>query len=513
MKRGPLKVFYSYAHKDVALRDRLDEYLDLLARQNLIVRWHDRHIVPGSEWDAAIAEALRSSDIILLLISTAFNASQYITKYEVPAAMAAHQSGRSRVVPILLEDIPGWHKAEFAKLQFLPTGARAVSIWKDPVEAFADIARGLRQVVKDIIIAGGGPFEFGPHEFSEAELSRLPKPARERTTKGLDSLRKDLISSIPARRYESNLLMATWALRQFGNPARVPVDHAESLFYMAEVISSFDLVALQEVDRDLSRLRNLLEILGPDWNVLVSETAPGVIGNRERFVILYYEPRVEFRSFSGQVILPPERGPGGQGVPVQQFARPPLLAMFRSGNYEFQVCTAHIIFGSGRPNDTALRLEEVQKLGDYLRMRSQYEDSDVFLLGDFQMGTRESPIMDALRESGIQIPDEVLHPTNLKKDRYYDLIGYTSPGQGTFPVGTSTPRTGTYNLFEHVYQDEKHRDYAGDPAFKKFSPSAPTVSSTREEKDRSMLRRFWTWKTYLISDHLPLWAELEIENL
>ena len=512
MKRGPLKVFYSYAHKDEALRDRLDEYLELLARQNLIVRWHDRHIVPGSEWDAAIAEALRSSDIILLLISSAFNASEYINKYEIPAAMEAHQSGRSRVVPILLEDVPGWHKAEFAKLQFLPTGARAISTWKDPVEAFADIARGIRQVVKDIIIAGGGPFEFGPHEFTEAELSRLSKPARERTTKGLDSLRRDLIDSLPARRYESNLLMATWALHRFGNPSHVPVDHAESLFYMAEVISSFDLVALQEVDRDLRRLRHLLDVLGPDWNVLVSETAPGVIGNRERFAILYYEPRVEFRSFSGQVILPPERGPKGQGIPAQQFARPPLLGTFRSGNYEFQVCTAHIIFGGGRPDDTKLRLEEVQKLGNYLRMRSRYEDSDLFLLGDFQMGTLDSPILNALRESGIQIPVEVLHPTNLKNDRYYDLIGYTSPGKGSFPLGPGTPRTGTYDLFRHVYRDENYRQYAADPAFKNFSQSEGKLPATREEKDRFMMRRFWTWKTSLISDHLPLWAELDIES-
>jgi endonuclease/exonuclease/phosphatase family metal-dependent hydrolase len=368
-------------------------------------------------------------------------------------------------------------------------------------------------VVKDIIIAGGGPFEFGPHEFSEAELSRLSKPARERTAKGLDSLRKGLIGFIPARRYESNLLLATWALRRFGNPNHIPVDHAESLFYMAEVISSFDMVALQEVDRDLTRLRHLLEILGPDWNVLVSETAPGVIGNRERFAILYYEPRVEFRSFSGQVILPPERGLQGKAKPVSQFARPPLLGTFRSGNYEFQVCTAHIIFGGGRPDDTKLRLEEVQKLGNYLRLRSQYEESDLFLLGDFQMGTLNSPILDALRESGIQIPDEVLHPTNLKKDRYYDLIGYTSPGRGTFPLGTSSPRAGAYDLFEHVYQDENYRQYAADPAFKKFSQSGGKLPDTREARDRSTIRRFLTWKTSLISDHLPLWVELDIETL
>ena len=510
MKRGPLKVFYSYAHKDEALRDRLDEYLELLARQNLIVRWHDRHIVPGSEWDAAIAEALRSADIILLLISKSFAASEYISKYEVPAAMESHGLGRSRVVPILLEDVPGWHQAEFAKLQFLPTGARPISTWKDPVEAFADIARGIRQVVKDIIIAGGGPFEFGPHEFTEAELSRLPKRARERTANGLETLRTDLIHRIPARRYESNLLMATWALRRFGSPTHVPVDHAESLFYMAEVISSFDLVALQEVDQDLRRLRNLLDIMGPDWNVLVSETAPGTIGNRERFAILYYEPRVEFRSFSGQIILPPERGSSGQGIPVQQFARPPLLGTFRSGNYEFQVCTAHITFGRGLAK---VQLEEVQKLGNYLHIRSRWEDSDVFLLGDFQMGTRESPILEALRESGIQIPEEVLHPTNLKKDRYYDLIGYTTPRQSTFPLGTSTPRTGTYDLFEHVLQDENYGEYAGDPAFKRFSQTGEKAPTSQADKHRSMMNRFRTWKTSLISDHIPLWAELDIEKV
>jgi len=512
MKRGPLKVFYSYAHEDEALRDRIDEYLEILARQNLIVRWHDRHILPGSEWDASISEALTSADIILLLISQAFQASEYIRDYEIPAAMKAHQGGGARVVPILLEDTPGWTQADYARLQFLPTGAKAISTWDDPVHAFRDIARGIRQVVKDVIIAGGGPFEFGPHEFSEAEISELSKIARERTGKALDVLRRDLIAKVPARRYEANLLIANWSLRQFGKSANIPVDHKESLVYMAQVISSFDLVALQEVDRDLDRLRNLLYLLGPDWNVLVSETAPGAPGNRERFAYLYYMPRVEFRSFSGQVILPGERDFSGKIVPVQQFARPPLLAAFRSGGYEFQICNAHIIFGGDDPEHRASRLEEVRKLGKYLSERSQFEESDLFLSGDLQMGTRESPILDALRENGVHVPEEILLPTNFRKDRYYDLIGYASPDKSGFPLNQDNPRTGIYDLFEHVLRDEDYELYIDEPAFKEFTRVSKNIPENKEEREHYLARRFQFWKTYLISDHLLLWAELDIED-
>lgn len=507
MKRGPLKVFYSYAHEDEALRDRIDEYLELLARQNLVIRWHDRHILPGSEWDASISEALTAADIVLLLISKSFQASEYIRDYEIPAAMKAHESGKARVIPILLEDTPGWTQAEYAKLQFLPTGARAVSDWNDSVDAFADIAKGIRQVVKDIIIAGGGPFEFGPHEFSEAELSDLPKSARERTAIGLEALRKDLINKIPARRYEANLLVATWTLRFFGRSTNIPVDHKESLAYMAQVISSFDLVALQEVDRNLDRLRYLLDVMGPDWNALVSETAPGDLGNRERFAILYYTPRVEFRNFSGQVILPAERDEHRNSIPVKQFARPPLLASFRSGSYEFQVCIAHIVYGKS----IKMGLEEVQKLGKYLNNRSKFEESDVFLFGDFQMSKRESPILDSLRENGVDIPDEVLLPTNLKKTHYLDLIGYASPKGASFPLSEHHSLTGVYDLFEWVLKDEDCENYLNDPSFSNIL----TGQEFPKEKDkrRSFLeRKFGRWKTFLISDHLPLWAELEIED-
>lgn len=499
MKRGPLRLFYSYAHEDEAVRDRIDEHLELLRRQNLIVSWHDRQLVPGTEWHQVIGEMLASADIVLLLVSRAFMASTYINQVEIPEAMKAHHSGGVRVVPVLLEEVSRWSEAPFAKLQLLPSGAKPISAWDDPVAAFRDIARGVRRVAKEIIIEGGGPFEFGAHEFTEAELAGLSKAERERTATGLARLRHDLIQTIPPRTYESNLLVATWCLREFGRPNHLTGDEPEALFYMAQVITSFDLVALQEVDRNLHRLETLLELLGPDWSVLVTDVAPGPKGNRERFAILYYRPRVEFRNFASQVILPANRSPGGEYTPVQQFARPPLVAAFRSGTLEIQVCTAHIVFGGADRQAVAERIEEIGKLGDYLRERSKYEETDLLLLGDFQMGQRDSPVLEALRKNQIQIPEALLHPTNFAKNRYYDLIGYASPNR-SIPLGPDGPRSGAYDLFQHVLRDEDIDDYKKSDSFRRFS-----LGSTPE-------RRYRMWKTFMISDHLPLWVELSLEE-
>lgn len=509
MKRGPLKLFYSYAHEDAGIRDRIDQHLDLLARQNLIIGWHDRRIVPGSEWNQEIGDALAAADIVLLLVSKAFMDSDYVNEFEIPQAMHAHDDGGVRVVPILLEEIEDWDKAPFARLQILPTGAQPITQWADPVAAFRDIARGVRKVAKDIIIAGGGPFEFGAHEFTEAELAELLPDVRERTAAGLERLHQDLIATIPARSYESNLLLATWALRNFGRPGILTGTEPEALFYMAQVITSFDLVALQEVDRDLQRLEALVEILGPDWRLLVTDVAPGIKGNRERFAFLYYKPRVEFQNFSSQVVLPARRKAGGESIPVQQFARPPLIAAFRSGAMYFQVCTAHIVFGGGRKSDMAERLEEVRKLGEYLRARVRYEETDLYLLGDFQMGKRESPILDALRKSNVQLPEKLMHPSNIDRTHYYDLIGFSST-QREMPLGASQPCAGTYDIFAQVLRDEDLDVYAQTPAFKTYSESKQSSGRDRKTTAKRLERQYSMWKTYLLSDHLPLWTELAV---
>ncbi|MFC0387646.1 toll/interleukin-1 receptor domain-containing protein [Muricoccus vinaceus] len=70
-------VFFSYAHADEALRDKLEVQLSGLKRQGIIETWHDRRIEAGSHVDHTISRELEAADIILLLISANFINSDY----------------------------------------------------------------------------------------------------------------------------------------------------------------------------------------------------------------------------------------------------------------------------------------------------------------------------------------------------------------------------------------------------------------------------------------------------
>jgi eukaryotic-like serine/threonine-protein kinase len=154
---APLTVFYSYAHEDEALRDKLEDHLRSLQAQGLISEWYDRQIVAGSEWAYAIDSHLQTASIILLLISPDFMASDYCISIEMQQAMERHRLGDARVIPIILKPT-AWHDAPFAILQCLPSNARPVTTWNDPEDAFEDIAQGLHRAIEEMnLLYTGGP--------------------------------------------------------------------------------------------------------------------------------------------------------------------------------------------------------------------------------------------------------------------------------------------------------------------------------------------------------------------
>jgi hypothetical protein len=141
-----VELFYSYAHADEPLCKELQKHLTALKRSGLIRDWYDRKIEPGDEWSAQIHEAMERAGIILLLISADFLASKYIFEVELPFALERHDSGLARVIPILLRPVE-WQDSPFAKLQVLPSEARAVTLWTNQDEAFSDVAGRLRELL------------------------------------------------------------------------------------------------------------------------------------------------------------------------------------------------------------------------------------------------------------------------------------------------------------------------------------------------------------------------------
>jgi len=140
----PISIFFSYAHEDEALRDKLAKHLKLLERQKVIQQWHDRRILAGTEWKGQIDHHLESAQIILLLLSSDFLASDYCYDLEMRRALERHEAGEARVIPIVLRPADNLWKSPFGKLQALPTDGKAVTLWANEDEAFANIARGIR---------------------------------------------------------------------------------------------------------------------------------------------------------------------------------------------------------------------------------------------------------------------------------------------------------------------------------------------------------------------------------
>ena len=144
-----LAVFFSYAHADETLRNELAKHMRLLERQGTIVGWYDRQIPAGTEWAGEIDAHLQMAHIILLLVSADFLDSDYCYDIEVTRAMARHEAGEARVIPIILRAVD-WHSAPFGKLQALPKDGRPVTRWRNRDDAWLDIARGIRAVAEEM---------------------------------------------------------------------------------------------------------------------------------------------------------------------------------------------------------------------------------------------------------------------------------------------------------------------------------------------------------------------------
>ncbi len=162
------KLFYCYAHEDKSLQDQLVKQLASLERLGLIAGWSDRDISAGQQWQNEIDKRLNAADIILLLISPDFMASNYCYSVEVKRAMERHEAGEARVIPIILRPVY-WQEMPFGQLQALPTEGKPINDWRNRDKAFLDVVEGVRKVIEEFFPVSDVCPYFGLRAFTERD--------------------------------------------------------------------------------------------------------------------------------------------------------------------------------------------------------------------------------------------------------------------------------------------------------------------------------------------------------
>jgi endonuclease/exonuclease/phosphatase family metal-dependent hydrolase len=334
-------------------------------------------------------------------------------------------------------------------------------------------------------------------------------PNAERVISGLERLRAQLDRDLPDRSLDKTLRLATWNIREFDSPAYGA--RAEDAFYfIAEIVSRFDLIAIQEVRRDLTALKTLQRHLGVHWKYLVTDTTEGKPGNDERLAFLYDTRKVQFTGLAGELVLPDVKKPDGSLVPVKQLVRTPYTAGFESGWVELQLATVHILYGDGVPDDPG-RIAEISALAKYLAERAADPESaspNLVLLGDFNIFDRSDATMTALTDAGWMVPQQLQglpKGSNVPKDKFYDQIAVLPIAHHFQPVGPA----GVFDYYESVFRLEDEQAYAADmgPAYEKTGEGKTRTASGKTTYFKSY------WRTFQMSDHLPMWIDLKTDYL
>ena len=285
---------------------------------------------------------------------------------------------------------------------------------------------------------------------------------------------------IPAKT-ASKVLTATWNLTNFGFQKRTDND----LALMAEVMSWFDLISIQEIADDLTTLGALMGHLGAKYKVVLSDTA----GNDERAGFLYNSRKLERLEVAAEVAVPPSahrhiRMKGVSGS-FSGFDRNPYLVAFRSKNLTFIAVSAHLFFGSHSYKDEDRRALEAYALARWASLKNKgagaYSEN-ILIMGDLNLPKKDdsSPVFRALKKKGLMLPEHSTQiGSSLKDDKDYDQIMFHAGGM-------KKAYTGKSGVFDF--------------------DRAPFFSSAWSRSEAYFGK---TLKRH-IADHRPLWAEFNI---
>ena len=301
--------------------------------------------------------------------------------------------------------------------------------------------------------------------------------------------------------------MASWNLKEFGHTTQ---RLEETYFYIAEIISAFDLVAVQEIKSTLNDLNLLMRLLGQEWGYLVNDITEGVDGNSERSAYIFNRKRVELAGLAGEIVLWDELT---RNSPVKQLKRTPYITGFRAGWKTFSMINLHLHPGD-QDADLLYRRAEVTLLTQALQekiRRGRMWNENLVLVGDFNLykgANKDDLTIAALSQAGYrQVEGLVGKDTNASQSDAYDRFFLTSNKYFTLAKNIQGKENGdVFNPFKYVFRDGQEQVY------KDVMRTQYTGSKSLD--DPATLASYYRnrWRRNQLSDHFLIWFEMVIDS-
>ncbi len=341
----------------------------------------------------------------------------------------------------------------------------------------------------------------------ELIFPHMSKTEKKRAMVNLLELKKGLDTSIAPRRTDENLIFASWNIKEFGHTTqRLP----ESYFYIAEIISYFDLVAVQEIKSSLDDLNIILRLLGDGWGYLVNDITEGSAGNSERSCYIFNKSRVQLAGLAGEIMLWDDLTKDSD---LKQLKRTPYITGFTSGWKTFALINLHLHPGE-KINDLAIRKQEISLFLKALKKKRKNRrlwSENIILVGDFNFYRgvdKDDSTIKMIRDAGYREVESLVGiDTNVSRTNAYDRMFLTK--NENFLLGQSQSgleNGGVFNPFKHVFKEGEEATYI------KYMKNH--YAGEKDMNNPANQKKYFKhpWKKNQISDHFPIWCELIIDS-
>ncbi len=287
-----------------------------------------------------------------------------------------------------------------------------------------------------------------------------PKETRIRTLSGLKKLRAQLDDEMPQKTRNATLILGTWNIRNFDDN-RFMNGHrtAEDLQYIAEILSHFDVLAVQEICDNTYPLEKLMHLLEKDYAYIITDVTEGRGGNDERLGFIFDRSKVTFKGIAGELVLP-------DNIQIideekrRQFARTPFMCSFQAGWFKFLFSTVHIYFGESSGSKYERRVKEIGKVAKFLKDRAMADNQNHILVGDFNIVKPGSPGFNVLQKRGFKVYQNK-KGSNKDQTKFYDQISFRVR-ENELQFADSKICKGVLQFFDSIYREEDFESYEND---------------------------------------------------